>query len=339
MDDKLYFEVLSEIKSELGTAQNKAIASANEQMMRAYYNIGQRLVEKDTWGTKFIELLAKDLKIEMPGVKGLSATNLRYMKRFALTYAESEIFPQAVGKLSWRSNRMLLDKLKTNEERFWYANKAIENNWSSVVLDHQIGTGLIKRQSEKAEKVTNYMTQLDEDFNERVQEMFKDPYLFVFLTYHEGVMEKRVEDELVANITKLLMELGKGFAFVGRQYHLCIDNTDFYIDLLFYNFELRCFVVIELKTTEFKPEYAGKLGFYLSAVDSVLKKPEDNPTVGILLTRGKSNLIAEFTLNQTNAPIGVADYKFMEEIPKYLSEAMPSIEEIEKRLKEQKALD
>jgi len=339
VDEKLYFEVLNNIKSELTTAQSKVITTANEHMIIAYYNIGQRLVEKDTWGTKFLKLLVQDLKISLPQVKGLSYTNLRYMKRFALAYTESEFCQQPVGKLAWRSNIMLLDKLKTNEERFWYANKALENNWSSVVLDHQIGTRLIDKQSEKTQKITNYMVQHEEGFNERVQEMFKDPYLFDFVTYQEGIIEKKVEDELVTNITKLLMELGKGFAFVGRQYHLCVDNTDFYIDLLFYNFELRCFVVIELKTIEFQPEHAGKLGFYLSAVDSILKKPEDNPTVGILLTRGKSNLIAEFILNQTNAPIGVADYKFMEEIPKYLSEAMPSIEEIEKRLKEQKEFD
>jgi len=332
MDDKLYFELLDSIKKELNNARNKAVTSANEHMISAYYNIGKRLVEKDTWGTKFLENLANDLKLSFPDVKGLSLTNLRYMKKFANTYGELEILQQAVGKLSWRANLKLLDKLKSNDERFWYANKALENNWSSVVLDHQIGTRLIDRQIESNKKTTNYLTNLEEGFSERVQEIFKDPYLFDFLSYREGIREKEVEDILVTNVTKLLMELGKGFAFVGRQYHLVIDNIDFYVDLLFYNFELRCFVVIELKTKEFNPEHMGKLGFYLSAIDAILKKEDDNPTIGILLTRGKSNLIVELALNQTTAPIGVADYKFMQEIPEYLSEVMPSIEDIEKHL-------
>lgn len=332
MNNPQYFEVLSHIKQELQTAQNKALISSNEQMIKAYFNIGKKLIENDTWGSKFVETLAKDLKLSFPKIKGLSATNLRYMKKFALTYGELEIFPQPVGKLSWRSNRMLLDKLSTNEERFWYAQKAIENNWSSTVLDHQIATKLLTRQGESTPKITNYLQKLESGFSDQVQEMFKDPYLFDFLTYREDILEKEIEDILVSNVTKLLMELGKGFAFAGRQYHLIVDNTDFYIDLLFYNFDLRCFVVVELKTQEFKPEYTGQLSFYLSAVDHLLKKEADNPTIGILLTRGKSNLIAQLALAQTDAPIGIADYKFLEEIPAYLSEVLPSIEEIEHRL-------
>jgi len=208
----------------------------------------------------------------LPNVKGLSARNLRYMKKFALTYNKSEILPQPVAKLSWRSNRMLLDKLKTNEERFWYANKALENNWSSTVLDHQIATKLIARQADNTKKVTNYLNRLNDNINERVQDIFKDPYLFDFLTYEEGIVEKEIEDVLVSNVTKLLMELGKGFAFVGRQYPLTVGTRNFQIDLLFYNLDLRCYVVIELKTKEFEPEHTGKLGFYLSAVDGELKK-------------------------------------------------------------------
>ena len=272
MDDKIYFEVLDNIKFELATARNNAVTSANEHMINAYYNIGKRLIEKDTWGSKFIDLLAKDLKISLPNVKGLSARNLRYMKKFALTYNKSEILPQPVAKLSWRSNRMLLDKLKTNEERFWYANKALENNWSSTVLDHQIATKLIARQADNTKKVTNYLNRLNDNINERVQDIFKDPYLFDFLTYEEGIVEKEIEDVLVSNVTKLLMELGKGFAFVGRQYPLTVGTRNFQIDLLFYNLDLRCYVVIELKTKEFEPEHTGKLGFYLSAVDGELKK-------------------------------------------------------------------
>jgi len=191
MEDKIYFEILNNIKSELTTARNNAMTSANEHMISAYYNIGKRLIEEDTWGTKFIDLLAKDLKISLPNVKGLSARNLRYMKKFALTYNDSEILQQAVAKLSWRSNVMLLTKLKSNEERFWYANKALENNWSSTVLDHQIATKLISRQADNTKKVTNYLKRLNDDINERVQDIFKDPYLFDFLTYEEGLYTKK----------------------------------------------------------------------------------------------------------------------------------------------------
>ena len=335
MDDKLYFETLDNIKSELTTARNNAIISANEQMIKAYFNIGKKLIENDKWGTKFIETLAKDLKLSFPKIKGLSARNLRYMKKLALTYSECEILQHPVAKLSWRSNLMLLDKLKTNEERLWYANKAIENNWSSTVLDHQIATKLINRQGDDTKKVTNFLQKLDDGFSERVQEVFKDPYFFDFMTYQENILEKQVEEALVTNITNLLMELGKGFAFVGKQHKLTVGDKDFYIDLLFYNIDLKCYVVIELKTKEFIPEYTGKLSFYLSAVDGLLRKANDNPTIGILLTRGKNNLIAEFALKETDAPIGVADYKFMQEIPDYLREVMPSIADIEKRIKDQ----
>ena len=339
MDDKMYFEILENIKSELKSAQNNAIISANEQMIKAYYNIGKKLIENDMWGTKFIKTLAQDLKLSFPKIKGLSYTNLRYMKRFAKTYNDIEFCQQAVGKLAWRSNVKLLEKLKTNEERFWYANKALENNWSSTVLDHQIATKLINRQGENTNKITNYLKKLDDEFSERVQEVFKDPYLFDFMTYQEDIFEKQIEDSLVENITQLLMELGKGFAFVGRQHKLAVGDEEFFIDLLFYNIDLSCYVVIELKTKKFRPEYTGKLSFYLSAVDGLLKKETDNPTIGILLTRGKDSLVAEFALKQTDAPIGVADYKFINEIPDFLNEVMPSLEDIEKRLVEQMTED
>ena len=332
VNDKLYFEALERIKKELQHAQSKAIISANEHMITAYYNTGKMLIEKDSWGSKFIEKLAKDLKLSFPNVKGYSVTNLRYMKKFANTYDELEILPHAVGKLAWRSNRMLLDKLKNNEDRLWYAEKAIENNWNSTVLEHQIATRLIDRQGINAKKVTNYLERLDDGFSERVQEIFKDPYLFDFMTYADGIVESEIEYTLINHITKLLMELGKGFAFVGHQYPLPVGTREFRIDLLFYNLELRCYIVIELKTQQFEPEYTGKLGFYISAVDRMLKKETDNPTIGILLTRGKDNLVAEVALAQTDAPIGVADYKYMNEIPEYLSKVMPSIEEIEQRL-------
>ena len=332
LDDKLYFEALDKIKKELQSAQSKAIVSANEHMITSYYNTGKMLIEKDSWGSKFIEKLAKDLKLSFPNVKGFSETNLRYMKKFAKAYDTFETFPRAVGKLAWRSNRMLLDKLKNNEDRLWYAEKAIENNWNSTVLEHQIATRLIDRQGSDAKKVTNYLERLDDDFSERVQEIFKDPYLFDFITYADGIVESEIENVLIAHITKLLMELGKGFAFVGRQYPLQVGTREFRVDLLFYNLELRCYVVIELKTQQFEPEHTGKLGFYISAVDRALKKETDNSTIGILLTRGKDHLVAEIALAQTDAPIGVADYKYMNEIPEYLSKIMPSIKEIEQHL-------
>ncbi len=328
-----YFELLNDIKKTLLVTRKKMITTANRDLIIMYYNIGLKLVENNKWGMSFIDTLAKDLKIDFPDLKGMSARNLRYMQKFAKEYKNDNKFLQEVlANLSWNHNQLILDKIKNDKERKWYAIKSLENGWSTTVLVHQIELKLYERQALIENKTTNFDETLPSPNNEQVKELLKNPYIFDFISFDDEKKELDIERELTSNITKLLLELGNGFAFVGRQYHLEIDNEDYYIDLLFYNLKVRSYVVIELKTTEFKPEYAGKLNFYLSAVDKYIKDESDNPTFGILLCKDKRKVTAELALKDINKPIGVSEYKILSEIPKYLENTMPSIEDIEKRL-------
>jgi predicted nuclease of restriction endonuclease-like (RecB) superfamily len=225
-----------------------------------------------------------------------------------------------------------MDKLEDNTQREWYAKKSLENGWSSNILEIQIETNLYKRQA-LASKTTNFKDRLPVPQSELAQQTLKDPYIFDFIESREGMVEREIEDELVGHITKFLLELGTGFAFLGRQYHLEVEGEDFYIDLLFYNTKLRCYVVIELKANEFKPEYAGKLNFYVSAVDGMLKSEADNPTVGILLCKKKKKLIVEYTLKDIDKPISVNEYKLFDKLPKEYKNILPTAKDIEKRIK------
>lgn len=329
-----YFEVLNDIKKTLITTRNKIVENANKDLVLMYYNIGLKLIENNKWGSSFIDTLAKDLKMEFPTLKGMSARNLRYMQKFATEFDDDEFLQGVLAKLSWNHNQVLLDRVKDKEIRKWYAKETIENGWSVSVLTHQISLKLYERQALLEHKTTNFDETLPSPNNEQAKELLKDPYIFDFITANKELKELDIERELTTNITKLLLELGNGFAFVGRQYHLEIENEDYYIDLLFYNLKVRSYVVIELKTTEFKPEYAGKLNFYLSAVDKYIKDETDNPTFGILLCKDKKKVTAELALKDINKPIGVSEYKILSEIPEFLENTLPSIEDIEKRLEE-----
>lgn len=329
-----YFEVLNDIKKTLITTRNRIVENANKDLVLMYYNIGLKLIENNKWGSSFIDTLAKDLKIEFPTLKGMSARNLRYMQKFATEFENDEFLQGVLAKLSWNHNQILLDKVKSKEIRKWYAKETLENGWSVSILTHQIASKLYERQALIENKITNFDETLPFPNNEQAKELLKNPYIFDFITADKDLKELDIECELTANITKLLLELGNGFAFVGRQYHLEIENEDYYIDLLFYNLKVRSYVVIELKTTEFKPEYAGKLNFYLSAVDKYIKNENDNPTFGILLCKDKKKVTAELALKDINKPIGVSEYKILSEIPEFLENTLPSIEDIEKRLEE-----
>jgi len=254
------------------------------------------------------------------------------MQKFATEYSNDEFLQGVLAKLSWNHNQILLDKIKDKEKRIWYAKESYENSWSVSVLSHQISLKLYERQAILENKTTNFDETLPSPNKEQAKELLKDPYIFDFITTNKDLKELDVEKELTSNITKLLLELGNGFAFLGRQYHLEIENEDYYIDLLFYNVKVRSYVVIELKTTEFKPEYAGKLNFYLSAVDRYIKDEKDNPTFGILLCKDKKKITAELALKDINKPIGVSEYKILSEVPEFLENTLPSIEDIEKRL-------
>lgn len=327
-----YFELLEDIKSTLITTRNKVIENANKDLIIMYYNIGLKLIENNKWGSSFIDTLSKDLKIEFPNIKGMSARNLRYMQKFAKEYNRDEFLQEVLAKLSWNHNQILLDKIKDKNERNWYATKSLENGWSTTVLSHQISLKLYDRQALLENKTENYSKTLPSSISDQAREMLKDPYIFDFLTEKEDMKELEIEKELTSNITKLLLELGNGFAFIGRQYHLEIGNKDYYLDLLFYNLKVKSYVVVELKTTEFKPEYAGQLNFYLSAVDEYVKDENDNPTFGILLCKEKDKITAELSLKDINKPIGVSEYKLLSDLPEYLKSTLPSISDIEKRL-------
>jgi predicted nuclease of restriction endonuclease-like (RecB) superfamily len=330
--EKSYITALQTLKEKIRTAQIKASLSVNSEMIQLYWEIGKTIVEnqsKQGWGAKVTEQLSKDLQKEFPGIKGFSATNLEYMKSFYEAYQGDTISPQPVGKLPWGHNRILLDKVSSHDERLWYAQQTIENGWSRGILVMQIEGDLYHRQALQT-KVTNFKQTLPAPQSDLAEQIIKDPYKLDFLTVYDKAKEKDIENELVKHITKFLLELGTGFAFVGQQYHLEISNEDYYIDLLFYHLKLRCYVVLELKAVEFKPEHAGKLNFYLSAVDNILKHRSDNPTIGILLCKSKDKVIAEYALKDISKPMGISEYKITQTIPKELKTSLPSIEEIEK---------
>lgn len=292
--------------------------------------------EQSGWGTGVIEQLSKDLQNSFPGREGFSITNIRRMRAFFLAYS---IHPQLVGELGdlpifqipWGHNILLQEKLKDNAERLWYAQKTIEHGWSRSALEDWIKSGVYHREGKA---VTNFEHRLPNPQSRLAQETLKDPYCFDFLTLAKNYREQELEQGLLDHIQKTLIELGQGFAFVGRQVHLEVGGSDFYIDLLFYHLKLRCYVVVELKNTAFKPEYAGKLNFYLSAVDDRMRHPEDRPTIGMLLCKTKNNLVVEYALRDLHKPIGVSGYEtqIMETLPKELKGSLPTVAEIEAEL-------
>ena len=295
MNTAEYLSIIENIKSEITAAQYRAAVHVNADMLLLYYDIGCVINEHKSWGNKFIDNLAADIRIAFPESKGYSVRNLKYMAKFAETYSDREFVQQVVAQIPWGHNIVLLDKVDDMDERKWYIKKSAENGWSRNVLVHQIESD--------------------------------------FIPFGEDMLERDIEQALVRDVTKLLLELGTGFAFLGNQYHLNVGGDDFYIDLLFYNLNLRCYVVIELKTGDFKPEYAGQLNFYLSAVDGILKKEQDNPSIGLLLCKSKNNVVAEYSLKDISKPIGVSEYKITSSLPDNLEKQLPSVEDIQKRIK------
>ena len=331
INENQYLDVIESIKNEISKAQYSAALQINKELTLLYYHIGSTINEHKTWGNKFIDNLAKDIKIAYPHSTGYSVRNLKYMAKFAAEYDEQ--FVQTVSaQIPWSHNVTIIEKVKDTEKREWYIYKAIENGWSHSVLVHQIESGLYERQA-IAHKISNFEKLLPAAQSELAVQTMKDPYVFDFIPFREDMIERDIETALVKEVTSLLLELGTGFAFLGNQYHINVGGDDFYIDLLFYNLNLRCYVVIELKTGDFKPEYVGQLNFYLSAVDGELKKDTDNPTIGLLLCKSKNNLVAEYSLKDMSKPMGISEYKFGSVLPEELSRQLPSIEDIQKRIK------
>lgn len=300
--------------------------------MLLYWQIGRDILARQAsqgWGAKVIERLAHDLRTAFPEMKGFSRANLMYMRAFAEAWPDAEIVQQAVGQLPWGHNLVLLSKLKNPAERQWYAAKAIEHNWSRNVLVMQIETRLLER---KGAAVTNFEASLPRPQLDLARESLKDPYRFDFLGLTDEAQERDVEQALVKHVTDFLLELGAGFAFVGRQVLLDVGGEEFFIDLLFYHLKLRCYVVIELKGGKFKPEHLGQLGFYLTAIDRQVKSEHDNPTIGLLLCKSKNKIVAEYALGDKTQPMGIAEYKLLESLPAELQTSLPSIEQIEREL-------
>lgn len=331
LNDNKYMEIVESIKKEISKAQYKAAVQVNSELIMLYYNIGRTINDNKTWGNKFIDNLAKDIKLAYPGSTGYSVRNLKYMAKFAAEYPDAQIVQEALAQITWYHNIALLDKVSDRNTAVWYAKETVKNGWSRNVLVHQIDTKLYERQV-LAEKITNFESRLPAPQSELAAQTIKDPYIFDFIPFKEDMVERDIENALVRDITALLLELGTGFAFVGHQYHISVGGDDFYIDLLFYNINLRRYVVIELKTGNFKPEYAGQLNFYLTAVDNILKKADDNPSIGLLLCNGKNNLVAEYALKDMSKPMGVSEYKITGNLPKELESQLPSVEDIQKRI-------
>lgn len=318
-----YNITLEQIKQSIQQSQRKAILSVNQTLVELYWEIGKQILQqqkKEGWGTKVIQQLSKDLKETFPTMKGLSERNLKYMRQFAQTYANFEIVQQVVAQIPWGHNCLIMNKLETENARLWYAQKTIENGWSRNVLAHQIELGLYERQGNV---ISNFAETLPAPQSDLVQKALKDSYIFDFLTIEEKTKEIEIEQQLVENISKFLLELGSGFAFVAQQYHIEVATNDYYIDLLFYHTRLHCYVAIDLKTGDFKPEYVGKMNFYLSALDDKMKTDSDNPSIGLVLCRAKDNIVAEYALRGMSQPIGVSDYQL---------KALPSPEELQKIL-------
>lgn len=327
-----YESWLADLKERIHHAHQAATLAVNRELIQLYWIIGQDILDRQQaqgWGSKVIERLAHDLKNAFPEMKGFSRTNLLYMRAFAEAWPDPQILQQAVGQLPWGHNLVLLAKLTSADERLAYARKTIEHGWSRNVLTIQIESSLLAREGHA---ITNFDERLPKPQSDLARESLKDPYRFDFLGLGAEAQEREIENALVAHVTEFLLELGAGFAFVGKQVHLEVGGDDFYIDLLFYHLKLRCFIVIELKAGEFKPEHLGQLSFYLTAVDRQIKTADDQPTIGLLLCKTKNKVVAEYALGDKTQPMGIAEYKLHQALPEDLEAKLPSIAQIEREL-------
>ena len=344
-----YRALIADLKTRIRSAQIKAAVAVNSQLIALYWDIGKLIAEKQRasgWGDAVIEAIAKDLSREFQSMKGFSRANLYRMKRFyAFYYAGEgegvqqavtqtpgdEFVAQLVRQIPWGHNILIFQGIEDKQKALWYVRKTIENGWSRNVLNHQIESGLYERQAAKP-VIDNFTERLPAPQSDLARETLKDPYLFDFLDVGEEAHERELETALVERITRFMLELGKGFAFVGRQYHLEVGGEDFYIDLLFYHLRLHCYVALELKTGPFKPEYTGKLNFYLTALDERVKMAEDNPSIGLILCKNRNTIVAEYALRDVGKPIGIARYALSATLPEALKRSLPTVEEVEAEL-------
>jgi predicted nuclease of restriction endonuclease-like (RecB) superfamily len=329
-----YALMLEELKTRIQEERLRVVLSANAAMVLLYWDIGRVILDRqqrEGWGAKVIDRLSADLRQAFPDMRGLSPRNLKYMRAFASAWPERQIVQEGLAQITWYHNIALLERLGDSQTRLWYAQKTIANGWSHNILIMQIENAAHEREGKA---ITNFPATLPPPDSDMAVQVFKDPYLFDFLGTADPRREKEVEQALMDHIQRFLLELGVGFAFVGRQVHLEIGSQDFYLDLLFYHLKLRCFVVVELKAVAFDPSFVGELNLYLSAVDDLMRHPDDKPTIGLLLCRSKNRLIVEYALRDFKKPIGVAQWqtKIVRSLPKELRGSLPTIEELEKEL-------
>lgn len=317
---KKFDDISDYIKNMVSKTQLEIMVNANEKLIKLYFNIGEILEENSNWGNKFIDTIAIELKKSFPSLKGFSVRNLKYMKKFYNEYRCNAEIVQRVAQLPWRHNIILIKKVKDLNTREWYINKCIEEGWTSSVLDYQIDTDLYFRQ-QKAEKHNNFSLTMKNN-SELANSIMKDPYVFDLIELTTDYKEKELEEKMINRLKNVLLELGSGFSFVGNQYKVTIDNTDYYIDMLFYHIKLKCYVAIELKVVEFKPEFAGKMLFYLTALDEILKSKDDNPSIGIILCQTKNDRVIDYSLKYINRPVGVSEYKIFNKLTKDILEKL-----------------
>ncbi|EJM07339.1 hypothetical protein PMI18_00457 [Pseudomonas sp. GM102] len=327
-----YATWLAQLKSDITHARQRAALAVNAELVQLYHRIGgeiQQRQESQGWGAKVIARLALDLKDAFPDMRGWSSSNLKYMRFFAQHCPDVQFGQQPADQLPWFHVVTLLTKLDSPSEREWYASQTVQHGWSRSTLELNIKSRLQQRQGAA---VTNFVARLPAADSALAHETLKDPYLFDFLGLGHDAQEREIEDGLIRHITRFLLELGAGFAFVGRQFRLEVGGDEFFIDLLFYHIRLKRYVVVELKATAFKPEHAGQLNFYLAAVDAQIKAEDDNPTIGLLLCKQQNRLVAEYALSGIDKPIGVAEYQLLRDLPETLGGKLPSIAEIEAEL-------
>ncbi|MBR5565078.1 MAG: DUF1016 family protein [Roseburia sp.] len=341
--DEEYRSWIQELGKRYRESQIKASIYVNSEMLIFYWSIGKDITDKRTnskWGNKFFQNMSMDLRDMIPNVKSFSPTNLRYMVRFYEVFKDIETFPQLgerfnvtynkVFMIPWGHIKLLIDKCHDNREKFnFYIDKILENNWSRAMLLNFLGTDLFERQGRA---VTNFQFTLPEDTGDLAQEITKDPYNFDFIAIHQGYKEKELKDALMDNVQKFLMELGTRFAFVGREYRLQIGNSEQYIDMLFYNIQRHCYVVVEVKVVEFEPGFISQTATYVSAVNHMLKGDADTQTIGLLICRTKDNILAKYAVDTSAEPIGISEYELNDLMPKEFKGSLPTIEELERGL-------
>jgi predicted nuclease of restriction endonuclease-like (RecB) superfamily len=335
--DKSYISLFNQLKEKIRTTQFQAALAINREVISLYWYIGNQILIKQQqapWGGKLIEILSQDLQSAFPETRGFSVRNVERMRQFAQAYPSLELSAQAVPQLPWGHIVLLLQKIKDLEEREWYARQTLEEGWSRPTLEQFIKKNLYKQQAISTNKTSNFLVRLPSPQSSLAQDILKNPYNFEFLGLHDEAHERDIENASISHITKFLLELGKGFAFVGKQVPISLEDEDYFIDMLFYHLKLHSYVVVELKATKFKPEHAGQLNFYLNLVDDQLKTSIDNPSIGLLLCKSKSKIMAEYALKGIEKPIGVSEYHLTKAIPEKLKGSLPTIEEIEAEFNE-----